>query len=114
LPSQSRELLPQNYGLPDWKWDNSEKYQGSAQIHDETLEKRVIHFIDGKLGWTTAIGLMALTVVGASHMKTHRFKKMLVQNATFICMLLTLIALLVKARKVMRHQKKEVLSIKDK
>lgn len=34
---------------------------------------------------------------------------MMLQNATFVCMLLALIALLVKARKVMRHRSKKAM-----
>ena len=82
------------------------------QVHEETVEKRVIHFLDGKLGWPAAVTLLSLTAIGITHMKPHRFKKMFLQNATFVCMVLSLIALLVKARKVMRHNSK--MAIKDK
>lgn len=78
-------------------------------MHEETFEKRVVHFLDGKLGWPAAIGLLSMTVIGATHMKPNRFKKMLLQNATFVCMLLALIALLIKARKVMRHRSKKTM-----
>ena len=64
-----------------------------------------MHFLDGKLGWPTAFVLIVCTVVGASHMHPRRFKKMLLQNATFVCMLLALVALLVKARKIMRNRR---------
>lgn len=113
LPSQNRELLPHNYGATDWKWDKVEVYSRSVeQVHEETVEKRVIHFLDGKLGWPAAVTLLALTAIGVTHMKPHRFRKMFLHNATFACMLLSLIALLVKARKVMRHSKPSM--IKDK
>lgn len=69
----------------------------------------MVHFLDGKLGWPAAVGLLSLTVVGASHMKPDRFRRMLLQNATFVCMLLALIALLIKARKVMRHRSKKAM-----
>lgn len=110
LPIQNRELVPQKYGTTDWKWDNIEKYaRTEEQVHEETFEKRVVHFLDGKLGWPAAIGLLSMTVIGATHMKPNRFKKMLLQNATFVCMLLALIALLIKARKVMRHRSKKTM-----
>lgn len=78
------------------------------------MEKRIIHFLDGKLGWPAALTLISLTAIGVTHMKPHRFKKMFMQNATFVCMILSLIALLIKARKVMRHNKKGGIMIKDK
>ncbi len=74
----------------------------------------MIHFLDGKLGWPTAIGLAAITFAGAAHMHPRRFKKMLMQNATFVCLLLSLIALLVKARKVVRKRKRDALPIEEK
>lgn len=39
---------------------------------------------------------------------------MLMQNATFLCLLLSLLALLVKARKVVRKQQKLALPIEEK
>jgi hypothetical protein len=110
LPSQhSRENLPAGYGRVDEKWDNVERYNESAeQVHEETMERRVVHFLDGKLGWPTAFALLLATTIGAMHMRPHRFKKMLMHNATFACMLLAMIALLVKARKVTRHSQKAI------
>lgn len=110
LPSQhSREILPAGYGRVDEKWDNVERYNESAdQVHEETMERRVVHFLDGKLGWPTAFTLLLATTIGAMHMRPHRFKNMLMQNATFACMLLAMIALLVKARKVTRHSQKAI------
>lgn len=114
LPSNSRGLLPDNYGMVDEKWDNVEKYnQSDEQVHEETMERKVVHFLDGKLGWPTAFVLLMATALGAAHMRPHRFKKMLLQNVTFACMILALIALLVKARKVMRHSQKAIKNKED-
>jgi hypothetical protein len=46
-----------------------------------------------------------ITVVGATHMNPRRFKKMLIQNATFCCMLFAVVALLIKVKKVIRKQR---------
>lgn len=46
-------------------------------------------------------------------MHPRRFKKMLMQNATFVCLLLSLIALLVKARKVVRKRKRNALPMEE-
>jgi hypothetical protein len=72
------------------------------------MERRVVHFLDGKLGWPTAFGLLIVTALGVIHMRPHRFKKMMMQNATFACMLLAVIALLVKARKMTKHKQKAI------
>jgi hypothetical protein len=72
------------------------------------MERRVVHFLDGKLGWPTAFILLMITAVGAMQMRPHRFKKMLMHNVTFACMLLAAIAFLVKARKIMRHQQRAI------
>lgn len=110
LPSQhSREVLPAGYGRVDEKWDNVERYNESdEQVHEETMERRVVQFLDGKLGWPTAFALLLVTTIGAIHMRPHRFKKMLMHNATFACMLLAMVALLVKFRKVSRHSQKAI------
>jgi quinol monooxygenase YgiN len=107
LPMQNREILPENYGRVEEEWDNGERYsQSMEQVHEETMERRVVHFLDGKLGWPTAFVLLTMTALGAAHMRPYRFRKMMLQNTTFACMLLALIALLVKARKAMRHQQR--------
>ena len=70
--------------------------------------------MDGKLGWPAAVTLIAITAIGVTHMKPRRFKKMFLQNATFTCMLLSLIALLVKARRMRHGARQIVIAIKDK
>lgn len=69
--------------------------------------------MDGKLGWPTAAGLAFITVVGATHMHPRRFKKMLMQNVTFCCMLLSALALLVKLRKAIKHKKQNIPKLED-
>jgi hypothetical protein len=74
-------------------------------VHEETLEHRLVHFLDGKLGWPTAIGLVGVTVVGAAQMNPKRFRKMIIQNVTFVCMLFAAITVLIKIRKAIRMKK---------
>jgi len=51
------------------------------------------------------MGLVALTAVGAAQMNPYRFKKMMIQNVTFICMLFAAMAVLIKIRKAIRKQR---------
>lgn len=51
------------------------------------------------MGWSLAIGLIGITLAGAHHMRFSKFKKMMMQNATFCCLLLSVLAVAVKLRK---------------
>ena len=74
-------------------------------MHEETVEKRLVHFLDSKLGWPAAFFLLIMTVIGASHMRQKKFQKMIIQNATFCCMILSLLAILVKVKRISRAKK---------
>ena len=106
LPEQGRDMLSAQYGHVDEKWDHHDKYDNHhEQVHTETTEKRVLHFLDGKLGWPVTGALVVATLAGATNMHHKRFRKMLIQNATFCCMLLAVLALVIKLRKLSRKYK---------
>lgn len=65
----------------------------------------MVHFLDGRVGWPTALGLVVVTVVGAAHMNPKRLRRMIIQNVTFLCMFFAVITMLVKIRKAVRHKK---------
>lgn len=49
--------------------------------------------------------MVLVTVMGASQMRQRKFTKMLVQNATFCCLLLAVVALLIKLKKMTKKHK---------
>ena len=71
------------------------------------MEKRLVHFLDSKMGWSLAVGLMGITLAGAYHMKFAKFRKMMMQNATFCCLLLSILSIAVKLRKRQHKDKKK-------
>jgi len=54
----------------------------------------------------TVLIFLGCTVVGKSMMRRGQFRRMLIQNGTFACMLLTAIALMIKIKKASKHPKK--------
>ena len=51
------------------------------------------------MGWSLAVGLVGVTLAGAHQMRFRKFRKMMMQNATFCCLLLSILAVAVKLRK---------------
>ena len=73
-----------------------------APPHEETIEHKVVHFLDSKFGWPIAIVLMSFTVLGTYQMKPSKLRKMMLQNATFCCLILSLLTFLIKIRRIHR------------
>ena len=68
------------------------------------------------MGWTLALGLIGVTLAGAHHMKYRRFRKMMMQNVTFSCLILSVVALAVKVKKHQQEKaikKRSLMRIKD-
>jgi hypothetical protein len=57
------------------------------------------------------MGLVALTAMGAAKMNPTRFKKMMIQNVTFICMLFAAVAVLIKMKKIIRNTRTRKLPV---
>jgi len=60
------------------------------------------------MGWSLAVGLMGITLAGAYQMRFKKFRKMMMQNATFCCLLLSVLAVAVKLRKRHHNSRREV------
>ena len=61
------------------------------------------------MGWSLAAGLMGVTLMGAYQMRFPKFRKMMMQNATFCCLILSILAIAVKLRKRQHLKKKKML-----
>ena len=61
------------------------------------------------MGWVSALTLIGLTLAGSHHMKFRRFRKMMVQNATFCCLILSVIAIAIKVRRHHHNKKPKIL-----
>ena len=60
------------------------------------------------MSWLFATTLLGLTAAGGYHMKFRKFRKMMIQNATFCCLLLSVLVIAVKIKKTF-HRKRVVL-----
>lgn len=68
------------------------------------------------MGWTLALGLIGVTLAGAHHMKYRRFRKMMMQNVTFSCLILSILAIAVKVKKGQQEKaikKRSLLKLKN-
>ena len=75
-----------------------------APPHEATLEVRLVHFLDSRMGWVSAVTLLGLTLAGGHQMRFRRFRQMMIQNATFCCLVLSVLAIAVKIRRQhLRH-----------
>lgn len=67
-------------------------------LHEQTFQRRMMDYLDSRMGWPLTMALMGATAAGAYHMKFRRLRRMMVSNGTFCCLLLALLALAVKVR----------------
>jgi hypothetical protein len=60
--------------------------------------------MDSKFGWVSVLIMLGGVLAGAHHMNPRKFKRMIIQNTTFACLILSLIAIVIKIR---RHSHKK-------
>lgn len=77
-----------------------------APVHEETWEQRLVHLLDSKMGWPFAVLLLGVTLGGAYQMHPRRFRKMMVQNLTFCCLVLSIMAIVIKLRRLQHRSSK--------
>jgi len=71
----------------------------------------MVEFLDGKLGWVSVLVLLGGVLAGAQQMKHTNFKKMIVHNGTFCCLVLSMTALVIKIRRHYHNKKKKITSV---
>ena len=82
-------------------------------MHEETWEQRVVHFLDSRFGWPSALLLIGVTLMGAYKMHPGRFKKMMVQNATFCGLVLSTMAVVVKMRRIQHGRRRAAAKVME-
>jgi hypothetical protein len=105
LPLESAEVLPAQYGRLDEQWYRQEDYrQLKVPLHEQTLQKRMLEYLDSRMGWPLTMALVGATAAGAYQMRVNRLKRMMISNGTFCCLVLALLALAVKVRRSSRKK----------
>jgi hypothetical protein len=107
LPLNGRDMLPVNYGQTDEEWYRHDEYKDvEAPPHELTFERRMVLFLDSRMGWPSVALLLGVTLAGAYSMRVQKVRKMMIQNSTFCCLLLTVLAVAVKVKRYQNIKKR--------